>query len=327
MCRSCEICGEILVQKKEGYRWPRKCPACRKTSYLEKARVRQSRIRDAARVANLDRRGSAKCEVCSRAIEEIPRRGPLPKKCKDCKRHAELQRHEKRSEKYEKKCKRCGKAYKTRHLHQRYCSPLCGHTASRKRVAVTCCICRDEFEVLPHDAPGRKFCSRKCFVESRRRWRICEGCGQGSLGHCVESLSIKTKGSIALATATSMRDGEVVGQDASGRPRQLTARAAAQSPHLSARGASTTASLSIRLAPERRYASATGGSASSAAFNATKEGIGSTSEPARRARETPSTTTSFHCLRRTRTRAIRSTTRSACAGGATCGRATGAARR
>lgn len=178
MCRSCEICGEILVQKKEGYRWPKKCPACRKSSDLEKARVRQSRIREAARVANLDRRGSAKCEVCSRAIEEIARRGRLPKKCKDCRRHAELQRHEKRSERYEKRCNLCGNAYRTGYFHQQYCSPLCGHTASRKRATVECCICRDEFEVLPRDALDRKFCSRKCFVESRRRWRICEGCGE-----------------------------------------------------------------------------------------------------------------------------------------------------
>jgi hypothetical protein len=171
MCRLCEVCGEILVRKKEGCRWPKKCPACRKSSDLEKERVRQSRIRNAARVENVGRWASAKCEVCSRAIGEIPRRGPFPKKCNACKRKAEANRHC-------RNCKHCGEQYTTRRRSQQYCSPLCGHSASQKRATVTCCICRHEFEVFPHDAPNRKFCSQKCFAESRRRWRICEGCGE-----------------------------------------------------------------------------------------------------------------------------------------------------
>jgi hypothetical protein len=114
---------------------------------------------------------AAKCDACGCDIGTAPRRGPLPKRCQACRLNAELQRHE-------KECKRCGKSYRTRYLHQQYCSPLCGHTASRKRAIAECQQCRKGFELWPSHVGSRKFCSPRCFAESRRHWRTCAGCGE-----------------------------------------------------------------------------------------------------------------------------------------------------
>jgi hypothetical protein len=91
----------------------------------------------------------------------------------------------------------------------------------------------------------------------------------------------KTRASIARETATSMTGGDATGQKRKAQTRRLGVPPAIRSPLLYARDASTTASLLTRPAPERRCVIATGGSASSAAFNATKEDIGSTNEPGR----------------------------------------------
>jgi len=137
----------------------------------------------------------------------------------------------------------------------------------------------------------------------------------------------KTRASIARETATTMTGGDATGQKRKAQTRRLGVPPAIRSPLLYASDASTTASLSIQRAPARRCASETAGSASNAACNAIKEGIGSTSEPGRSAGGMPSTTTSFRCLRRTQTKAIRSTTRSACVGSATAESVPDAARR
>lgn len=89
-------------------------------------------------------------------------------------------------------CELCGKEYKTRRPHQRFCSIGCNNAARKKRVSRICEHCGHHFDVPLHRiAVGRgRFCSRDCFAKWRTEHdargqdnpffhqiqRICEMC-------------------------------------------------------------------------------------------------------------------------------------------------------
>ena len=76
-------------------------------------------------------------------------------------------------------CPICNKAFKPRHLNQRYCSEECYRENYNRRareyqrrrrgvIRVKCPICGVEFE---RHIPNQLYCSEECRLESRRRWR------------------------------------------------------------------------------------------------------------------------------------------------------------
>ena len=82
-----------------------------------------------------------------------------------------------------KQCENCKKDYKCpnhRVNKSRFCTITCRNKSERlDRIEYTCLNCNDKFMALPDHGADRKFCSRKCLLET---WvqpieKECENCG------------------------------------------------------------------------------------------------------------------------------------------------------
>lgn len=70
----------------------------------------------------------------------------------------------------DKKCVECGKVFSPRHVRRKLCSITCARKAQKKgkeRVE-ECPTCKKKFKVV---GANRKYCSRKCYIDSPTSWR------------------------------------------------------------------------------------------------------------------------------------------------------------
>ena len=85
-----------------------------------------------------------------------------------------------------KKCLICNKEFKTKLSrikkgYGKYCSQQCYSIGSRgkrnikKGYYIECLICKKEFYIEPSQLKSKKFCSRKCFAQSKRNKPLTEG--------------------------------------------------------------------------------------------------------------------------------------------------------
>lgn len=123
------------------------------------------------------------CMSCGAIFEQHGRRGPISNNCKTCKALREIERRKNRApaRSIRKRCERCGKEYMTDARKQRFCSRVCSSIQSKSGVTLTCqnCTCGKTFEVLAKQSENRRFCSRKCFNESRKPPpKTCLHCGE-----------------------------------------------------------------------------------------------------------------------------------------------------
>ena len=129
---------------------------------------------------------SLTCCDCGQAIQRPGKRGPLPKRCRECRKHNEKSRLANRNRycpgngPHAHECKQCGEAFHSARRRQTYCSPRCAQIGKRKRVHVTCAraACGRQFQTLPSRlAKGHRFCCRDC---SYSEPRVCHNptCGR-----------------------------------------------------------------------------------------------------------------------------------------------------
>lgn len=71
---------------------------------------------------------------------------------------------------YDRKCPECGTEFSTAKHTKTYCSPECGSAAQRNRIELTCEVCGDDFETVPSQADGKRFCSIDCKGEWFSEW-------------------------------------------------------------------------------------------------------------------------------------------------------------
>lgn len=106
------------------------------------------------------------CVDCGASVERKGRRGPPPKRCVKCKQSSRDAREKRRPpKKHALVCKQCGVEFCCSRPKQQYCSELCRHLGSRKRVTVRCANqrCCNEFETHPFRIEkGHRFCCREC---------------------------------------------------------------------------------------------------------------------------------------------------------------------
>lgn len=128
---------------------------------------------------------NAKCVQCNTAFSVSSSRGPLPERCGDCRRQADLDRsrrnHAARANAgHRKACQHCGCSFVARCASAKYCSPKCRFVSLGKRIVVSCKHCGKAFEANRQEiAKGRKFCGNACKAASRRPpERTCVECGR-----------------------------------------------------------------------------------------------------------------------------------------------------
>jgi len=154
----CTSCGNPFEHHGTRGAIPKECKSCKAPSF--------------------DRR----CEDCGTIIAERGRRGPVAKRCGPCKtlRGVEMGKDKIPSRSIRKECERCGKEYMTAFKNQKCCSHECRAIHSRNRVSLACenNACGKVFEVPAKQSENRRFCSRKCFAESRQLPpKTCLHCG------------------------------------------------------------------------------------------------------------------------------------------------------
>ena len=92
------------------------------------------------------------------------------------------------------KCVICGKHY--RYLHcwpkRKYCSELCANIGKIKKVSIICLTCKKEFFAIPFKAKFKKYCSRRCYLNSLKKY-YCIDCGK-ILSSCLSKRCRKCNG-------------------------------------------------------------------------------------------------------------------------------------
>jgi len=156
----CSACRVVFLQP-DAFRPQHECPSCNS---------RKERARPACSLTNQCLR---KCIDCGEKFERQNKRGPTRIRCLDCTPKAK-----KRRITFVKDCSHCGRTFDTHHRKQLHCSPLCGHTASRKRVLLSCEACGKQVELTTGVAEKRRYCSPECCQKGKRIWRTCVGCGK-----------------------------------------------------------------------------------------------------------------------------------------------------
>lgn len=178
---SCKVCGRHLVRVNGAKRCPEKCSDCTSAHCREQQRQWRERVQRPARAAKWL---NAKCESCGRSVATEPRRGPIPKRCDSCsetlRREYNTKRRGSGADKiHSAACKQCGVVFSTARKKQGYCSPECGHLASRSRSQIACQRCGSQFEIDSSRAETRRFCSWDCWIASKpSHEKTCVGCGQ-----------------------------------------------------------------------------------------------------------------------------------------------------
>ena len=81
-------------------------------------------------------------------------------------------------------CKYCGDEFEVpphEAEERKFCSVGCYSMAARKRVTIECAHCDGEFELPPNEADKRKFCSVDCryAAQVNQDRRVCAACGTG----------------------------------------------------------------------------------------------------------------------------------------------------
>ena len=109
------------------------------------------------------------CCDCQQPIVGSSGKGRPPKRCTQCKKKAErIRSASKPKTTYRRQCAHCHEQYSTSRRKQHFCSPKCGHTATRKRFLIACenASCGKDFEVTQSRyAKGTRCCSGKCRSE------------------------------------------------------------------------------------------------------------------------------------------------------------------
>jgi hypothetical protein len=77
-------------------------------------------------------------------------------------------------------CVHCHREWQAKCARARYCSTRCQYLASGSRVILACQKCGDDFECRAMEVrAGRRFCSKKCMLDARRRTaKPCLECGK-----------------------------------------------------------------------------------------------------------------------------------------------------
>jgi hypothetical protein len=180
----CKACGQPVVRVNQKRRCPEKCAACHKSSRQERQRQWRDAVLAPSRLAKWQ---AAKCDKCGCSVAEKPRRGPIPKRCREC---MGKQRHDREASRraackhkiHGGRCKRCGSEFSSDRKKQKFCSPQCAHLADRRRVTLRCANpeCAREYDKCQAQADkGRKFCCWECFqsVHSAPE-SSCVACGK-----------------------------------------------------------------------------------------------------------------------------------------------------
>lgn len=125
------------------------------------------------------------CVDCQQQFTSPATRGPIPKRCDQCRRAAELTRASKARQRranagHLRVCKHCNGQWLARHPKAKFCSRNCQYLASGGRVIVTCERCEKTFQTtLKRRKEGHRFCSRACMRQALQCGaRNCVECGK-----------------------------------------------------------------------------------------------------------------------------------------------------